>query len=468
MQITLHPKQQLALESRATEILYGGAAGGGKSFLMRVIAIMYCMSVPGIQVYILRRKSDDLKKNHLYGEAGLQALCKAIPGCRVNEQTGKVSFPNGAMIHLEHCQHEKNKLDFQGAEIHVLLIDELTHFTESIYRYLRSRTRRGENLQTDLLLPRIICGANPGGVGHNWVRRTFVKSRDPMQIERMPQDDGGMLRQYIPARLSDNPSINAEEYTGNLAGMGDPALVRAMLDGDWDIVAGGIIDDLWNVKTEHHFILKPFAIPKSWTVRRTLDWGSSKPFSVGWWAEANGEQVTLADGNKRTFYPGSKIRVHEWYGCRKGENNVGLKLVDRELARGIRKIERSFKFHVKPGAADSSIFDVVPGRTTSIADSMRREGITWLEADKKPGSRVNGAERIRAMLSASQSYPMEEPGVFLFDTCSASRELMPIMPRDEKKPDDVNTESEDHIWDEWRYALTAPRRGMSVGDTKAA
>ena len=176
IRLKLHPRQSAALLSEATEILYGGAAGGGKSHLMRVVAIMLCMEVAGLQVYLFRRVSDDLRKNHLEGSSGLRAMLASLTDsghCKFHDS--KVTFFefwNGAKIYLCHCQHEKDMYKYQGAEIHVLLMDELTLFTETIYRFLRGRVRLGGMKVPDKYkgkLPMILCGSNPGNIGHAWV-----------------------------------------------------------------------------------------------------------------------------------------------------------------------------------------------------------------------------------------------------------------------------------------------------------
>ena len=175
-------------------------------------------------------------------------------------------FEGGSAIKLNHCQYEKDVVNYQGAEIHVLVLDELTHFTNYIYTYLRHRVRMSKEAvkipdHYKGLFPRILAGSNPGGVGHNWVKAGFIDISKPETVTQMPKEEGGMRRQFIPAKLQDNPYLDEEEYASKLWGLEDPALVKAMLDGDWNIVVGGMFDDLWN--PEYH-VLEPFDIPDSW------------------------------------------------------------------------------------------------------------------------------------------------------------------------------------------------------------
>lgn len=445
----LHKRQRFALFSKATEILYGGAAGGGKSHLMRVAAILWCCQIPGIQIYIFRRHFDELYKNHMEGPTGFPELLSAWVNAglvTINGSKHTIRFWNGSTIFLCHCQHEKDVYKYKGPEIHVLMMDELTQFTSKMYRFLRSRMRLGALKVPDEfqgLFPRALCGTNPGDVGHNWVKADFVDNAPEGEIKEMPKKEGGMRRQYIRARLSDNPSVDAEDYAGKLEGLGDPSLVRAMLDADWDIVAGGMFDDLWN-RDKH--VIKPFAIPATWKINRSFDWGSSKPFSVGWWAESDGTTAP----NGKNYPPGTLFRINEWYGWNE-QPNTGLKMLAVDVASGIIEREREMGYKVEPGPADSSIFDAENG--VCISDDMAKVGVKWTKADKSPGSRANGWERLRKYLKAAHQFPMEEPGLFIFDNCAQFIRTVPTLPRDENKSDDVNTKAEDHIGDETRYRI---------------
>ncbi len=468
----LHPKQRTAFESGATEILYGGAAGGGKSHLFRRAAIEWCEWVPGLQVYIFRREFGDLFKNHMEGPSAFPVMIadKVQRGeARIVWSKNQIRFRNGpngteeggSVIHLCHCQHEKDAYGYQGAEIHVLMIDELTQWTRKMYTFLRSRVRLG-GLKVPKWLqgrfPRILCGANPGGIGHNWVKAMFVDFAAALEVKQAERDDGGMRRQYIPALLEDNPSLteNDPDYEQRLEGLGDPALVKAMRGGIWDIVSGGYLDDLWS-RDVH--VLRPFPIPSSWRIDRSFDWGSSKPFSVGWWAESDG---TWEEGVP-PLPRGSLVRIAEWYGWDGKTPNVGARLSDTDVARGIVERERSFPWgaRVRPGPADSSIFVADPGKP-SIGQNMAKAGARWEEADKSPGSRKNGWEAMRRMLKAARDRDMDQPHLYVFDTCTHFIRTVPVLPRSSRDPDDVDTEAEDHIGDESRYRIMAPKRTAST------
>jgi len=457
--ISLHPKQTEAFLSEATELLYGGSAGGGKSHLMRVCAITWCASIAGLQVYLFRRISEDLYKNHMEGAGGFFALLApwfASGAVKYNSSKNFLSFNNGSKIWLSHCQHEKDKFKYQGAEIHVLMIDELTHFTESIYRYLRGRCRLGTlqlPKQYKGKFPRVLCGSNPSGVGHSWVKRTFIDFQPYGATKKTEPKDGGFIRQYLPALLSDNPSLS-QDYAETLAGLGSPDLVRAMLNGDWDIVAGGAIDDVW--RRDVHTIPR-FIVPESWRLDRSFDWGSSHPFSVCWWAEATGEEITLDDG--RLFCPpaGSLIQIAEWYGTKEIGTNKGLKLSAKDIARGIKKMESSLlglgwiNAPVNAGVADNQIFSVTQSDVKTIAQSMEAEGIRWTRSDKSAGSRVSGLQLMRDRLK--NAIDGEGEALYFCENCVGSISTLPILPRDVRKVDDVDTKAEDHIFDAVRYRV---------------
>lgn len=465
--LSLFPRQQAALQTPANETLYGGAAGGGKSHLMRVAAIIWCYSIPKLEVYIFRRLSTDLYKNHMDGVNGFTNLLD--PWVRAGFvkiiQPGRIQFSNGSKIQLAHCQYENSVYQYQGTEFHVLMIDELTHFTESMYTFLRGRCRAvglklAEHLK-NLKIPRILCGSNPGGIGHNWVKAMFVDMTDQGQtLYQAEEKDGGMLRAYIPARVKDNPALLRDDpmYLSRLEGLGNPELVRAMKLGDWNIVSGGMFDDVWR---PDKIVLPQFKIPHTWTLDRSFDWGESKPFSVGWWAETDDSEVEIAPGEFKTFYPGSVVRFHEWYGWN-GKPNHGSYLSPKKIAKGILRKESVMEIrgHVNPGPADTNIF--VPKAKNDTARRMSKEGVRWVKADKRPGSRENGWVLMREMFeNAAQDQP-EGPGLYVMENCTHFKRTVPVLPRKDTKPEDVDTESEDHVGDETRYRVWRDKSSVGV------
>jgi Terminase large subunit, T4likevirus-type, N-terminal len=440
--LQLHPRQSDALTSRATEILYGGAAGGGKSHLMRAAAITWCASIPGLCCYIFRRISDDLIKNHLEGPAGFRVMLAPWVDAKLVEIVeGEIRFWNGARIFLCHCKDAKDVYRYQGAEIHVLLIDELTHFQDDMYRFLRSRVRMvGLSLPPQYVgaFPRVLAGSNPGNVGHHWVKAAFIDGVAPMDLRQMGDDEGGMVRQYIPARLDDNPSMAANDptYRQRLRGLGSPALVKAMEDGDWNVVAGAFFPE-WS--TVRH-VVPDFWPPAEWLVFASFDWGSARPFSVGWWAVANGD--ALPDG--RLYPRGALIRWAEWYGMRPGSPNVGLQLHAEVVADGIRHREAEFARHgvkVTYRVADPSIFREDGG--PSIAERMR---LPWRPADN---SRMAGWDQVRARLAGDEG---GSPYLMVTERCRDTIRTLPALQSDSVKLDDVDSDGEDHAGDEVRYA----------------
>lgn len=466
LDLSLHAKQTIAYESEATEILYGGAAGGGKSHLFRVASIMWCARVPGLQVYLFRRLFDDLYKNHMEGPTSFPALLGPwidAGHVKINYSKNFIEFWNGAKIHLCHLQHEKDVIKYQGAEIHVLLMDELTHFSSSMYRYLRGRLRLGGlSVPSELkgLFPRIICGSNPGGPGHNWVKAGFVDNAPPLAIKLMDKKEGGLKRQYIPARLDDNPTLTANDpdYADRLEGLGNAALIKAMLSGDWNIVAGGAMDDVWSDRV----ILPAFNVPHSWTIDRSFDWGSTHPFSVCWWAEADGTEATLPNGDKFCPPRGSLIMCGEWYGAK--ASNEGLKMAPREVAQGIKTREAAMKEsgHISrtplAGPADNQISAVSQPGTPTIADEMASVGVRWEKSDKAPGTRKIGLELLRARLKEAGKDHPERPAIYFMDNCRNAIAQLPVLPRDPKKPDDVDTDAEDHAYDAVRYRVLGTKK----------
>ena len=441
MDIQLTPKQSLPFQTNATEVLYGGAAGGGKSYLKRVSAIRWCVEVPGIQVYFFRRTLPDLRDNHLRGPTSFQVLLDPyLQSGHVKgpSQENEFRFWNGSILHLCYCDSENDVEKYRGAEIHVLCIDELTHFSEYQYRFLRSRVRIAGLAIPEKYkdrLPRIETASNPGSIGHAWVKRTFVTPRPAEEVWRTPTDsEGGMLRQYIPARLKDNPYLTKDDptYADRLRGLGSDSLVRAMLEGDWDIVAGQAFEKL---RRDVHCI-EPFTPPDDWLCFGSFDWGSSKPFSFGQWTVSNGNP--LPDG--RTYRRGAIIRFSEWYGWT-GKTDEGTRLEAAEVAQGIKARCKRRMAYI---ACDPSLYKVDGG--PSHAETFLRNGVVLRRADN---NREPGYVEVRGRIAGDEEGPM----LLATKNChDGFWRTMPDLVMDENHPEDLDTDQEDHCYDEVRYA----------------
>lgn len=487
LRVHLHPKQWTAFLTEATEVLFGGAAGPGKSHLMRIAAIVWCCSIAGLQVYLFRRVREDLYKNHLEGPKGFRAmLAPLVLGgwCRIIGD--EIRFWNGSRIYLCHCKAENDVYKYQGAEIHVLLIDELTHFSEAQYRFLRNRVRMvGITLPPEYVgkFPRILCGSNPGNTGHLWVKTTFITGTMPLAIRKMPPSEGGMLRQFIPARLDDNPSMAKDDpsYIDRLSGLGSASLVKAMKDGDWDVVEGAFFDEWSN----HQHVIAPFAIPTHWLRFRSGDWGSSSPFSIGWWAvvgddfklrslpgnvEGDRERISsgqpLASVRPRVLPRGALVRYRELYGKKGG------KLTAEQVGAAIVKAERD-DLKIDYGVLDPSTFDTNGG--PSIAERLngvllKAKRPAFHEADNSRVSKQDGPDRgghmggwdmVRARLIGTATKREEDlqvdwatgrPMIYFFSTCVDTIRTVPVLQHDPHRAEDLDTHAEDHAADDIRYA----------------
>ena len=306
----------------------------------------------------------------------------------------------------------------------------------------------------------VMSTANPYGVGHNWVKSRFIDQAKP---GRPFLAESGRLAVHIFGHITENRFLD-EQYVETIRSIKDPNKHAAWWKGSWDITAGGMFDEFW--RTDIHKV-DPFKIPGTWRVYRSFDWGSSKPFSVGWHAISDGSSVEAYGKTFRTVR-GDMFRIGEWYGC-SGKANEGLRMTSQNIAKGILEREELLKtrlnvFDILPGPADSSIYDDNDG--PSIGAKMEDEGVYFEKANKAKGSRKNGWELLRNLLEAAipvpvcdedgeplegEYLPRERPSCYIFATCTHFFRTIPTLPRDTKDMDDVNTEAEDHIADEWRY-----------------
>lgn len=434
------------------EIFYGGARGGGKSYGILIDWLVHEKEYgKHARGGIFRRTMPELEDMQ---DKALQVFSGR--GATYRDQKKTWSFPSGASLKMRYLDRDQDAQSYQGHEFSAMYYDEAGNWpSPEPLDKLRACLRSSHGVR-----PRMILTGNPGGPGHNWLKSRFIDPCPPYEIQKINIGGEVRTRVFIPSRVSDNHKINQAEYTALLQQAGPEWLVRAWLDGDWDVIAGGALDDLW--RRDNH-VVQPFKIPDLWSVDRSFDWGSSKPFAVCWWAESDGTPAIMADGEQMTFPAGTLFLIHEFYGWN-GKPNEGCRMLNAEIAREVISHEEGLNQQgikrVFPGPADSSIFDTIDGRR--MVDEFIRYGVNWTESNKAPGSRVAGLEAIRSRLKASIQEHIEEPGLFVFDTCTHFIRTVPVLPRDTKKPDDVSTDAEDHIYDAVRYRLFA-RRYVSSG-----
>lgn len=442
------------------------------SFSLRAISVILAIECPGVQIYLFRRTYSELTSNHLLGPNGYRAwLATAMKKklVRIDSSENIIYFRNGpaggfeggSQIYLRHMQHDKDMFLYQGAEIHILMIDEATHFSPEVYYFLRSRVRLGSWAPPEKwaeYFPRIMMGSNPGGPAHLAFKKMFVDFVDPAnpyQPKWAPTDDGGMLRQYIPGTVYDNPALLVEDpgYIDRLKGLGSPELVKAMLEGDWNIVAGGMFDDVWDTR---YVVMPPFKIPNNWYINRGFDWGSAVPFACVWFAESNGEEVELSDGTVTTFPRGTLFAIEELYGNNPNSKNpdAGIMLSNQEIGYRIKDKEnnspvlRHISHKILAGPADNQIFNIMSNDTISRGlnegywgSATMKDVDIFFRSDKSQGSRVKRwslmRDRFSAVLSLRDGKPMENAGLIIFNNCSNIIRTLPTLPRKANDLEDI-------------------------------
>ena len=256
--LSVTKKQRLFLEAKESEVLFGGAAGGGKSYGQMVDALVFALKYRGSKQLVLRRTFAELDKSLI--RTSLMLFPKEIYTFNSSSHTGK--FKNGSCIDFGYCATENDVYQYQSAEYDCIRFDELTHFTEAQYIYLISRVRGANSYPKQ-----IKSSTNPGGIGHGWVKARFVDPSPPR--EKFIGSDG-MERIFIPSLLDDNSFLmkSDPDYKERLLALPERER-KALLYGDWNIFEGQYFTEF--CVAEH--ICTPFEIPSSWRKYRAIDYG---------------------------------------------------------------------------------------------------------------------------------------------------------------------------------------------------
>ncbi|MBR6951295.1 MAG: terminase family protein [Oscillospiraceae bacterium] len=439
------PRQAAFMSRPEYECLYGGAAGGGKSDALLAEALRQ-VHIPAYRGLLLRKTVPQLaelidRSRALYGGA--------FPGAEYRAVSHTWEFPSGAKISFGSMQHTQDRHNYQGRRFDFIGFDELTHFTWEEYSYMFSRNRPGPSPDGRRTRVYIRATANPGGVGHGWVKARFIDPAPPMtpvtEKLTLALPEGGTReltrsRVFVPATVFDNQALLEADpaYLASLA-MLPRAEREALLYGSWTSFSGQVFEE-WRDLPEKYaegtgtHVIEPFDPPQDWRCWRGFDFGYSRPYAVGWF---------LADREGRLYL------AKELYGW-DGTPNGGAREDPVTIARRIRQEEDAdplLRGRQIFGVADPSIFD--GSRGESIADMMARPPyrVTFY-----PGrnARLAGKMQLHYRLAMDGGgLPMLQ----VFRTCRNFIRTVPALTYDPVRPEDVDTSMEDHMYDMCRYVL---------------
>ena len=431
------------LAASEREVLYGGSAGSGKSYALLADPMRY-FGVTAFNGLILRRTNDELrelvwKSQELYP--------KAYPGAKWQEKKSQWVFPSGARLWMTYLERDDDVMRYQGQSFSYIAVDELTQYaTPFSFVYLRSRLRT-----TDPDLPIFMrATSNPGGPGHQWVKRAFIdpappgKTFEATDIEtgdvlRYPQSHekaGQSLfnRRFIPATLKDNPYLYDDgQYEANLLSLPENQR-RQLLEGDWAVADGAAFPEF----RQSIHVVEPFEIPHNWVRFRSADYGYSSWSAVHWYA---------IDPAYETL-----IVYRELYVSKHTGKDLGRAVMDAEVGDGI-----------KFGILDSSCWHNRGQIGPSIAEEMITMGCRWRPSDRTAGARVAGKNQLHERLKVDEV--TEQPGIVFFNTCRQIIADLPVIPSCPKGSDDIDQRyASDHTYDSLRYGLMSRPRSLSPFD----
>lgn len=427
------------LSAPEQEVLYGGAGGGGKSFAMVADPFRY-VNNPNFKGLLVRRTNDELrelistsKRLYLGADKRNQFL----------ERDKTWIFPSGATLWMSYLESDDDVQRYQGQAFSWIGFDELTQWSSPFaWNYMRSRLRTTTTSGLKLYQR---ATTNPGGPGHAWVKKMFVDpapvntpfwATDPDTGETLTWPKGHskegqplFKRRFIPATLFDNPYL-AEDglYEANLLSLPEHQR-KQLLYGDWDVNEGAAFTEF----NRNIHVIEPFDIPASWPRFRAADYGYGSYTGVLWFAVAPDEQLIVY---RELFVS----KVTAW-----------------DLADMILEIEQGDK--IRYGVLDSSLWHNRGDRGPSLAEQMISKGCRWRPADRSKGSRVSGKNEIHRRLQVDEF--TGEPRMVFFNTCRNLIAQLPALPLDKNNPEDVDTNSEDHLYDALRYGvMSRPRSGV--------
>lgn len=408
------------------ELLYGGEGGGGKSLLERALMLTLATLWPGSRGALFRRTYPELEDTHL------AQLPREIPPsvATYHAVSHELHFPNGSVGVFRHVAAEHDLLRYLSSEWEYLLIDEASAFTPSMLTLLRSRVR---STRPDWW-PIIVYATNPGGAAHEYFLDGFVDAAEEGTVFTAPEDDGGMRRCFLRARLSDNPSLPEAEYRRRLQGISDPDLRRAISEGDWRIFGSQVFPE-WR---DQLHVCDPFTVPPEWPRWSGLDYGYVAPACHLWLARGPSRQAGL---------PPQLYVYREWYETGIPAPSQALR-IKQASADGLPA-----RVYADPSMWTKPLSGIGP----SLAEVFQAEGLPLVKANN---ARLPGVARVHQALATHEVFP---PRLQVFSTCRNLLRTLPRLRRDELHPEDVDTTLEDHAYDALRYGLMGAASGGGGG-----
>lgn len=443
--------QKALVDCPLPEIFFGGARGGGKT---DGVLGKWALKEKRYGAHFNARM---FRKATTTSEDAIERAKEIfLPlGAKYNESKLTFRMPHGGRVAFAYLDGEKDAEAQQGKNLTDVWIEEAGQYASpTAIDKLFGALRSSHGIPVQMILT-----ANPGGAGQGWIRERYKLVPFPMGpklVERVLPDGSVHKMAVIPSRLSDNRILIDSDplYASRLQLTGGAKLVKAWLGGDWSSVEGAFFDE-WD---EGRHVVAPFEIPSDWLRFRSMDWGSAKPFSVGWWAVAGDDyRVAMAGGTQasRIIPRGALVRYREWYGCQPGQPNKGLKLTAERVAEGIATRERDEV--IKYGVLDPAAFSEDGGpsiaeRMYSWSDARRSlQGPMFMRADNKRVPRsgaMGGWDVMRQRLTGEAGRPM----LYVFSTCKDFIRTVPMIQHDTSRAEDLDTDAEDHVADEARYA----------------
>ena len=453
LNFSLHDVQKMAFLSEAEEILFGGATRGGKTYFAKIFCIACCHNIPGCQILILRKYYDDVITNFMEGHDGFRRLLAPFVELgivRLTENT--VKWVNtGSFITLTHCSSDEAADKAQGIPKNVLIVEEAPQILERYLRFIRGWVTVDEKIKASIppdfpvKLPKIIYTGNPIGASMGYFRRNFVKAAPKCKIFTAPLEDGGFKRQYIEARVEDNPYEDTGATQRRVSGMGDPAYYAALCEGNWDAPVG----DFFKMYEDKRHTLPDHKPPAHLFKFCTFDWGSAEPFAVCWWYVSDGEPIEQPDGSIVQTRRGALVMYREWYGCSKHDPAKGLDLPNKEIAAGI--IERTNEQMSGLVLTDSLPFQsrgtYKNGREYNIADEFGECGVILTKGNTQ---RIKGWKAVKDRLLGQDGFPM----LLFCQCCKYARDYLPALQRHKTNFEDAEESGEaTHVSDCIRYSV---------------